>query len=205
MEFLVQLFRALANRSRIRMLRLLAVLSEVNVSGLARATTLEISLVSSHLKILAAAGLVWRRRSGRVVWYRLAEHAGNPVTATTLGLLTRVFRHVPHTNPKQVAAGDQADSAVRSDAALFASFTAFTHPRRLQIIRHLAREGAASPRELSAHLSMSRNACARHLDKLQRRGVVRQTGSRRRPAYALTNGRGHVLRAVLRAVRDFVA
>ena len=58
MEFIVQLFRALACRARIRLLRVLVVFGEMYVSDLARATSLEISLVSAHLKVLAAAGAV---------------------------------------------------------------------------------------------------------------------------------------------------
>lgn len=202
MEFLVQLFRALANGSRIRILRLLAVLGEMNVSDIARAAGLRANAVSAHLRVLAAAGLVWRRRSGARVAYRLAESAGHPVTARTVSALRRVFGTIATTDPQQVAAADQERSPTRSDAALFACFTAFTHPRRLQIIRHLARHRTALLGELMAQLSMSLPACLRHLDKLERRGVVGRARPRKRDGYALRSGRGRVQKELLRAVRE---
>ena len=65
MEFLVRLFRALANRRRIAVLRLLCVLGETHVSEIAEATSLGMTIVSGHLALLAGVGLLWRRRSGR--------------------------------------------------------------------------------------------------------------------------------------------
>jgi len=202
MEFIVQLFRAAANYRRIRVLRLLAVLGEVTVSEIARATSIESSLISAHLKILAAAGLVWRRRSGARVGYRLAESSSNRVTAAVVQAVAAVFAAVAETKPRRVAAADQADSPTGSDAALFACFTAFTHPRRLQIIRHLARHKTASLGELMARLSMSLPACLRHLDKLERRGVIRRARPRKRGGYALRSGSGPVQKELLRAVRE---
>lgn len=55
MEFIVQLFRALANRERIKVLRLLAVFREMRVSAIARATRVRLSAISGHLKVLSAA------------------------------------------------------------------------------------------------------------------------------------------------------
>ena len=204
MEFIVQLFRALANHTRIRVLRLLAVLGEMTVSQLAEAVALESSLVSGHLRVLAAAGLVWRRRSGRAVAYRLAERAGNPVTAAALEVLQQVFRAIRATDPKRIALADQTGSPTSSDAALFACFTAFTHPRRLQILRHLAHHGAASPAELATCLSMSMCACLRHLAKLERRGVLRRRTRRRRTRCSLAQGSGAVHRTLVTAVREYL-
>jgi len=180
------------------------VLGELNVTALAQATGIEISLVSAHLKTLAAAGVVWRRRSGRAIGYRIADHAYNPVTATALGALARLFAAVTERKPKGVAAADQADSTTSSDAAAFASFTAFTHPRRLQVIRYLAQQGAASLGELTSQLSMSVRACLRHLDKLERRGFLRRRVARRRTTYTLTKGKGALQRAMLAAVLDYL-
>jgi len=204
-EFIVQLFRALACRARIRLLRLMVVFGEMYVSDLARATSLEISLVSAHLKVLAAAGVVWRRRSGRRIAYRLAESAGNPVTARVLGVLTGLFGSIAQADPKQVAEAEQADAASHSDGALFACFTAFTHPRRLQVIRYLGKHGTASMRELAEALSMSIPACVRHLDKLERRGVVCRKLPRSRSAYRLAEGREPVMRDLLGTVLSYVA
>lgn len=200
MEFIVQLFRALANRVRIRILRLLAALGEANVSAIAEATGCEISLVSAHLRVLAAAGLVWRRRSASVVWYRVAEHAHNPVTAAALTTLMELFAAITIRDPKAVSRLEQADRPTRSDAALFACFTSFTHPRRLQIIRYLAQEGAVGAGEVASRLSMSARAAARHLDKLDRRGYVRRKSRGPLTTYRLATGKGAVQQAVFRAV-----
>jgi len=202
MEFVAYLFRALANRSRIRILRLLGVLGQMNVGQIAQVTAIKLERTSAHLKILAAVGLIWRSRSGRVVGYHLAERPGHPVTAAVLQVLRRVFRAVTATDSKEVAHADQVDSTTCSDAALFACFTAFTHPRRLQIIRHLAREGTATSRALTSTLSMSASALQRHLEKLERRGLVRARVVGRRATYALTQGTGAVQVALLKAVRE---
>ena len=201
MEFIATLFRALANRTRIRILRLLVVLGETTVSDIAAATSVRLSRTSAHLRALVAVGLLWRRRSGRVVDYGLAERASHPVTATVLQSLTRIFGTVTATDPDLVAAADQAGSATCSDAALFACFTAFTHPRRLQIIRHLAVKGTATSGELSCALSMSPSAVQRHVEKLQRRGFVRAKVAGRQTTYALTRGRGSAQQGLLEAVR----
>jgi len=199
-ESIVRLFRILANLRRIQVLRLLAVLGELSVTRLARATRVRLPRLSSHLGLLAATGLVWRRRSGRAVHYRLAERPGSPVTAAVLRELAAVFSAVRAGDPRRVARADQATSPVRSDAALFACFTAFTHPRRLQIVRHLARRGPASLTELGRGLAIPPRACLRHLDKLERRGFVRRRVRGRKTVYLLAKGRGALQRATLRVV-----
>ena len=202
MEFIVQLFRALANRERIRIMRLLVVFREMRVTRIAYATGLKLTTVSGHLKVLAAAGLVWRRRSGRIVYYRLAEQAGNPVTGTALAVIQDTFAGVGGKRPEKVASADQAKSASKSDAALFACFTAFTHPRRLQIIRHLADEPKTTLKELAGRLSMSYSACHRHLEKLERRKFVNSARRQEHVTYALAKGDGKVQRRILKAMCD---
>lgn len=204
MEFIVRLFRSLANRERIRILRLLSVFEEMNVSEIADAIEVVLTAVSGHLKVLAAAGVVWRRRSGRVVNYRLAEHAGNMVTGTALRIVRQTFSKVAADDPRKVVRADRSDSHTDSDAALFACFTAFTHPRRLQIIRHLVSEGEAAHRELTAKLSMSQRACHRHLGKLERRQFVCSGHDQGRAAYTLTHPEGKAQRLLLRAVCDYL-
>lgn len=202
MEQLVRLFRALANRDRIRILRLLAVLGERGVSEIARALGRKGSRVSSHLGILAASGILWRRRSGRTVGYRLAERPGNPVTAAALSALRKAFGSVSGTDAKCVADADPVDSPTSSDAALFACFTAFTHPRRLQLLRFLARQGPSGLEALASSLAMSPRACLRHLAKLSARGLVRRKAVGRRSRYDLVAvGRGPQ-RRVAGAVAD---
>ena len=63
----------------------------------------------------------------------------------------------------------------------------------------------ASLAELTATLSMSVRACLRHLDKLERRGLVRRDAPRSRAGYALKNVAGPMQRAMMRAVLDYLA
>lgn len=136
--------------------------------------------------------------------YRLAEQAGNTVTSAAIAMLQEAFAIVPPNAPRGVVLADQSDSPTNSDAALFACFTAFTHPRRLQIIRHLSAETDASLAELPARLSMSPLACFRHLAKLERRGLVRARRRRGRVTFVLTTGEGKAQQRVLGAVRDYL-
>ena len=200
-EYLVQLFRALANHNRIRILRLLCVLGERDVSTIARATGLALPLASDHLRILTAAGLTWRRRSGRRVYYRPAEQPRNAVVAAVWTGLGRAFSSVRRAEPETVARAGQAHSRTRSDRALFACFTAFTHPRRLQILWYMSDRRTAALEDLGTQLSMSPRACLRHIDKLERRGLLRRKAMGQRTAYALTGGNNPLTNKLLRAVR----
>ena len=202
MEFLVRLFRALANRRRIAVLRLLCVLGETPVAEIAEATSLGMTIVSGHLALLAGVGLLWRRRSGRTVYYLLAQSPGHPVTAAVLRVLTQIFRNVNAETPKAIVRATRADPTSESDAALFATFTAFTHPRRLQLLRHLALGNSPTRWEASAALSMSPPAALRHIEKLERRGLIRRRKTGRRLEYRLARPGGRPARALLRAVLD---
>jgi len=205
MEPIVHFFRVLASRRRIRVLRLLAVMGELPVLSIARATGDGPARLSAHLGLLASVGLVWRRRSGRRVYYHVAEQPGRPLVKAVLEALCTVFRIIDKGDPRRVARADQADSPTNSDAELFACFTAFTHPRRLQIIRHLVRHDTASFAELRGALSMSPRACMRHLDKLDRRGYLSRRVEGRKATYSLREGEGLVQVCAVRAVEERLA
>ncbi len=65
-------FRALADRSRLRIVGMLAA-REYSVQELARALELRAPTVSHHLAVLKAAGLAAVRSDGTTRWYRLQE------------------------------------------------------------------------------------------------------------------------------------
>lgn len=65
-------FRALADRSRLRIVGMLAA-RECSVQELARALELRAPTVSHHLAVLKAAGLAEARSDGTTRWYRLRE------------------------------------------------------------------------------------------------------------------------------------
>jgi len=188
MEVLTHMFRALANETRIRVLRLLAATGESRVTELAKAIRLRPNAVSAHLKVLAAAGLVWRRRSGRNVWYRLADDPTRPIVHDVIDMLRFVFARVAETVLSSIAQADQSHSPDFSDATLFRIFTAYTHPRRLQLIRYLAETSPAWPHDIAAALQMCLPSCYQHIEKLERRELVRQVRQGVRILYEPTPG-----------------
>ncbi|NQT87402.1 helix-turn-helix domain-containing protein [bacterium] len=173
MEVTAQLFRALANPVRMRMLRVVGVLGEQTVTQLAGAVRVEPHDVSYHVHILAMSGVLWRRRSGAFVYYRLAEEPSNEVTRAALSLLRGVFQDVRETDPRRVAECEKNGASGHSDDSLIECFTAFTHPRRLQIIRHLSKGDASDMSSVAEALRMSLSACSRHMAKLERRKLVK--------------------------------
>lgn len=72
LERAAELLRALADRQRLEVLCLLAE-GERCVSELGEPNT-NLSTVSQRLKTLRQAGLVERRRDGKHIYYRLADH-----------------------------------------------------------------------------------------------------------------------------------
>ena len=79
----------------------------------------------------------------------------------------------------------EAEGDCPSDEEIFAFLTAFTHPRRLQILRWLAQHGPSARPAIAGALSMSGDACHRHLDRLLRRGMVVRQGISRGNVYRL--------------------
>ena len=202
MEVTAHLFRTLASLPRMRILRLLAVLDECNVVSIADALGTRPYNVSAHLKILASAGLVWRRRSGRVVYYRLAENPASPLTRGCLELLRSIYARVRVRAPKRIASCSQGSSNVFADAAIFRDVTAFTHPRRLQLIRCLHNDGPSSVGVLARQLRMSLPACQRHIDKLERRGFLVMTKRGRTMACTLATDLDEVQTTLLGLVLE---
>ena len=81
-----EMFRALGDASRLRMMELLYD-GRHCVSELAEETGESMSTVSQRLKILSQAGLVSRQRDGKHIYYAIADHH-------VRDLLTSTFDHV---------------------------------------------------------------------------------------------------------------
>ena len=80
------LFRALGDPARLRLMELLFDGAHC-VSELAQETSESMSLISQRLKILYQAGLVTRKRTGKHIYYALAdEHV--------ITLLDNAFKHI---------------------------------------------------------------------------------------------------------------
>lgn len=88
-EFKADLFRTLANPTRIRILELLRVAGSLTVGELQLRLEIESSNVSQHLAILRARGMVTTRREGTSVWYTIAD----PAIFGLLDAARAIFEH----------------------------------------------------------------------------------------------------------------
>jgi ArsR family transcriptional regulator, arsenate/arsenite/antimonite-responsive transcriptional repressor len=92
LEALETLFKALSDRTRLRILALLAQ-AEVCVCEIHGALGIPQPTASRHLAYLRRCGLVSDRRKGLWVYYRLSDQA-DPVVRAVLGEVGRGLDHV---------------------------------------------------------------------------------------------------------------
>jgi DNA-binding MarR family transcriptional regulator len=88
--------------------------------------------------------------------------------------------------------------------ALVKMFTAYTHLRRLMLLRYLARRGACSVEQLCEQLKMSKAAAHRHLRKLRRRALVNPSQAALLWSFApqtQASGQQRLLTCVVRALQ----
>lgn len=90
---LAQLFKLLGDPNRTRILHALLGAGELCVSDLAAVVDAPESTVSQALRLLRTAGVVANRRSGRLVYYRLAD-------AHVRMLLDLSLEHTRHDGPR---------------------------------------------------------------------------------------------------------
>jgi len=92
MRDLAEIFGALADETRLRMLALLLENDELCVCDFVSALAITQSKASRHLRILRSAGLVDDRREALWVHYRLASRMG-PDQSAAVAALRRVSAH----------------------------------------------------------------------------------------------------------------
>lgn len=92
LDQLEAVFKALADATRLRILRLLMA-GEVCVCDLHETLRIPQAKASRHLAYLRRAGLVTTRREGLWIHYRLAKSA-DPIVATIADATTHVLGHV---------------------------------------------------------------------------------------------------------------
>jgi len=204
-EVIVRVLRALACPTRLRVLYHLMGVTESGPTEMARSLRMRRDVLCVHLSRLASAGLLRRRRSGA----KCLCSAGSPYGEHTLS------GQVAAWVGEALAAGRQeaAASPSRQGRAvhglqlppgalrlLFDAATAFTHPRRIQIVRRLTMVKAAGIAALMQELRMSAAAAGRHLGKLIRRGYVRAGGPGRSGLYELVRDGKSPLHARLLAI-----
>jgi len=146
--------RVLANRTRLQMLGLLVRHPNQTVSAVARRLRVPLPVASQYLRALEARGLLTVRRAGARVRYELGAATSGEAAQELIEALRRAFQRDP--TPVET---------------LFNLATAFTQPRRIEIVRALNQE-AQSRVQLKAATGISTRALARHLRKLETRGFV---------------------------------
>ena len=145
--------RVLSNECRLRLLWRLFDNGSMNVGSLARAVGMTESGASAYLRALNARGLITAERKRLNVYYQPVSNQGVEHAAALLAAL----RHCHFLG--------------ESFSMVTKRTTAFTHPRRIDIARVLAR-GTTTWAELSITTQISQQSLFRHVRKLIDRGFV---------------------------------
>ena len=130
-----------------------------------------------YLRALQARGLIKARRQSR--WVRYVPEP-DPL--------------VPSARPLMSALRATFADGTCKDADMIRVFTAFTHPRRIVIVRELKRARTLSFEDLARATSISPQALYRHLDKLADRRLVSQA----REGWRLAPGAGRLSDALVK-------
>ena len=150
--------RALANRTRLRILALLIDDPGQRVTAVAEQLEMSVPAASLNLRALEARGLLQARRSGKYVEYSPVSDAD----AEPLGELLKALR-------SQLRRGSGAVDEI------FQAATAFTHPRRIELFRQI-HAGEADLAQLRRATRISARALHRHAAKLEARHLIRCEG-----------------------------
>lgn len=169
--------RVLACETRLEMLWLLFEKRELCVSELAELTGTTAHNASTQLRALNARGLISPRREKRRVLYRAEASAETAAAPVLLEALRTAFTK---------------KTPIRK---IFHICTAFTHPRRIEIVRSLTKAPQQTFGEMLEGTGMSSSALANHLEKLSRRGFVKK----RAGLYGLVRLKDPLRRALLLA------
>jgi len=203
-EQIVLTFRTLADKTRLRILLLLAHQQELSASEIADKLRLSRPNTSFHLKMLCASGLVWRRRAGAWIFHSLPSGEQKGWPRSLVRAIQEAVRDygVKQLRNRQDLASAHVDQLVN---ALFRIATAFTNVRRLLLINRLRQTPADGPHDLLAAVPMSLPALSRHMAKLTSRGYLRcrpveKGGSLRIPASFDSRVQARVLSAVSEAL-----
>jgi DNA-binding transcriptional ArsR family regulator len=149
--------RVIACESRLRLLWALFENQELSVSRLCFMLQMSQPNASNQLRMLNDCGLIAFRRKKMNVLYRPEANELTEFAPELLKALRSCYDR-----------SDSLDSVIQRA-------TAFTHQRRLEIVRVLSEE-SLSLIGLQQKTGMSAPALSRHLKKLARRGVLRAKG-----------------------------
>lgn len=167
--------RALASSPRLKLLKFLLAQEESTVDQTATRCGMEPARVSFMLRQLQARGLLSARRSGRYTLYCATADSSVRAAGEVLSAIRAAME------------------AKRADADIIRTLTAFTHPRRIMLVRAIER-GCARGDELREACSMSRPAFHRQIQKLVKRGFVTRSAD----GYQLARPPTHLAAELLR-------
>ncbi len=151
--------RILANSGRLLCLRAVLEQPGRTVGDIAEKARISETVASEHLRALQARGLIQASRQSRWVHYAPKP---DPLVKSARPLLA-ALRRALLTEGKSEA--EIIPQSIRT-------LTAFTHPRRLAILRQLQIVEWATAEHLSASTQISLPALSRHLSKLSSRQLV---------------------------------
>ena len=146
--------RALANRNRLKLMSELMTHGPRTVSQIARSMGWPESTSSQYLRLLNARGLLQIARTGPYAIYRPEGNSKIYFANRLLDALNKAFIKDMH-----------------DTEYVFKHLTAFTHERRIRMIKELIR-APQSAQELASSSSVSLRALYRHLAKFETRGYV---------------------------------
>ena len=89
MDFLLQLFKGIANDRRIKLIELLLDKSEMYIEDIAFTLKIPLSTCCRNLKVLERVYIVSSRRKGGCVLYRLKNPTKHPYNKPIIGLIKK--------------------------------------------------------------------------------------------------------------------
>ena len=92
MDFLIKIFKALANEHRVKLLHTLMKKGEKEISELARVIGIPYKTAARNLKILEQTNLVISRRWQGLVYYSLRSEPGLEYNKTLYNLILKRYR-----------------------------------------------------------------------------------------------------------------
>lgn len=146
--------RVLANEDRLRIFKRLMCGGELCVSDIADAEGISSVVASQHLRLLHENGFLNQIRESKWTFYTAVSIPEIPLT-----------RKIYEPLKKQLRKRNQIPKLLKST-------TAFTHPRRIEIVKQLNR-ASCTFEELMDMCGISSRAMIRHLEKLRSRNLIR--------------------------------
>ncbi len=95
MDFLIKIFKALANEHRVRLLYTLMKKGEKEISELAHEIGIPYKTAARNLKILEQTNLVISRRWQGLVYYSLRNESGLEYNKTLYHLILKRYQKIP--------------------------------------------------------------------------------------------------------------